>query len=48
MIGETNLSTIHLDKDGKPLGKAKAAKMLPYRRKMQIISRIRPLPWILE
>ena len=26
-----------LDKDGKPLGKAKAAKMLPYRRKMQII-----------
>ena len=26
-----------LDKDGKPLGKAKAVKMLPYRRKMQII-----------
>ena len=26
-----------LDKDGKRLGKAKAAKMLPYRRKMQII-----------
>ena len=25
-----------LDKDGKPLGKAKAVKMLPYRRKMQI------------
>ena len=26
-----------LDKDGKPLGKAKTVKMLPYRRKMQII-----------
>ena len=26
-----------LDKDGKPLGKAKAVKMLPYRRKMQMI-----------
>ena len=26
-----------LDKDGKPLGKPKAVKMLPYRRKMQII-----------
>ena len=26
-----------LDKGGKPLGKAKAVKMLPYRRKMQII-----------
>lgn len=37
-----------LDKDGKPLGKAKAAKMLPYRRKCRSFSRIRPLPWILE
>lgn len=26
-----------LDKDGKPLGKAKAVKMLPYRRKMQMV-----------
>ena len=37
-----------LDKDGKPLGKAKAAKMLPYRRKMQIIFQDPSLPWILE
>ena len=34
---ERPFTTIHLDKDGKPLGKAKAVKMLPYRRKMQII-----------
>ena len=33
-----------LDAEGKPLGKAKAAKMLPYRRKMQIIFRIHQLP----
>lgn len=37
-----------LDKDGKPLGKAKAPKCFPTEEKCRSFSRIRPLPWILE